>query len=262
MCHPDWVASVGEGARADVPLADGGSLPTWRYVPDGAATARPVLLLPDIYGPLPFYRHLAELLADAGHPVALVDLFHHEGPLDDPTDREQAFARLACHDVVRAVDEAEQAAASLAVTGRPTGVLGFCIGGQQALVLAARRADLVTLTYYAFTEGLPRPVARPAPRPIDLTTALNGPILGFWGDQDYIPVEAIARFGEAAEDAGVDHDIRILEGAGHGFLQGIVEDRGDSAVAQLAWAEGRRFLAEHLAGHGEPLAAGRSRSAP
>lgn len=244
MCHPDWTDDVGQGDRADIALAAGGHLPAWTYGPaDGAGTGR-VLLVPDIYGPVPFYRHLCALLARRGHHVTLVDPFFREGALDRP-DRDAAFARLARHDVARALSDLDEALDATA-TGGPSGVIGFCIGGHHALNLAARRADLVTLTYYAFPEELPRPVAVASPRPLDQAGSTTGPILAFWGDEDYIDLAVVDRYGRAMADHGVDYEAQVVAGAGHGFLQGLVEDRADSQAARDAWDAGTRFLARHL----------------
>jgi carboxymethylenebutenolidase len=42
--------------------------------------------------------------------------------------------------------------------------------------------------------------------------------------------------------SGADYQAQIYEGAGHGFLQGLVEDRADSDVARNAWNTALRFL--------------------
>lgn len=243
MCHPAWSDEVVQGVRADVDVGDR-QMPAWRYEPTARAE-RPVLLLSDIYGPLPFYRHLAGELAQLGHPTLLVDLFVRQWQLERP-EREFAFERLAALDAARSLEDADAAAAVLAADGGRVGLLGFCLGGQLALDLAARRSDLVTLTYYAFPEDLPQPVATSAPRPIDLAEEITGPIMGFWGDEDYIPVDVIERFGQAMADHGVAYEGHVLSGAGHGFLQGIVEDRPDSEVAVAAWTQGTTFLTQHL----------------
>lgn len=82
----------------------------------------------------------------------------------------------------------------------------------------------------------------PAPRPIDLADRIAGPILAFWGTQDYIPLDVIGRFEKAMSDAGTDYVQRLYEGAGHSFLQGLVEDRPDSGAARDAWANTLQFL--------------------
>lgn len=244
MCHPDWTDQVGQGIRSDVDLPDGDRMPGWRY-DTATRSGAPILLLPDIYGPVPFYRHLAGRLAEQGHPTLLVDLFFRDSQLERP-DRELAFQRLSEFDAARSLDDAQAAAVELAGEAGLVGVLGFRLGGQLALDLAARMNSLVTLCFYAFPEGVSAPVKTPAPRPIDLAEDITGPILAFWGDQDYIPVEVIERFGKAMAEHGVDYDGRILTGAGHGFLQGIVDDRPDSETAHKAWSTAVAFLDTEL----------------
>ena len=50
-------------------------------------------------------------------------------------------------------------------------------------------------------------------------------------DQDNIPVDLIDRFGAEAARQGADYRYQVYPGAGHGFLQGLVEKRTDSASA-------------------------------
>jgi carboxymethylenebutenolidase len=80
------------------------------------------------------------------------------------------------------------------------------------------------------------------PRPIDIASQFQGPILSFWGDQDNIPMELVDRFGAEAARQGADYRYQVYPGAGHGFLQGLVEERADSASAQDAWKQTLAFL--------------------
>lgn len=246
MCHGDWAASVGPGRGVALDVG-GTTMPGWWYEP-ATPSGRPVVLVPDIYGPIPFYRELAGRLADDGHATLLVDQFHRQGALAE-IDRDLAFQRMARLDAPQALDDLDAVLDRLGGTrGQPTGILGFCIGGHLALDLAARRDDLAVASFYGFPEDLPAAVGRPAPRPVDQAATISGPIVGFWGDQDYIPVEVIERFGRAMSEHGVPYEGHVLEGAGHGFLQGIVEDRPDSQVARWSWGRTRSFFTEHLGG--------------
>lgn len=219
-------------------------MPGWVYAPLTVERGR-VLVVPDIYGPSPFYHEVACRLADRGLRAVLVDYFHREGPLTERS-RDAAFGRRTLLDEVRALRDLSAAIAQLR-EGQPAerqhvGVLGFCLAGQFALDLCAREADLRTVCFYAFPEGPGGEAGRPAPRPIELADRITGPILAFWGDQDYIPLRVVARFSEAMATHGVDYEHHVYEGAGHGFLEGLVQERPDSASAHDAFDRCVRFF--------------------
>lgn len=222
-------------------------MPVWWFWPT-AVTAAPVVLIPDIYGATPFYAELCGRLAQQGHPTLLVDYFYQVGALSEVT-REAAFARLAELDGSRAIQDlhvALDAAHREGGGGTRIGTLGFCLGGQLSLVLAAQRTDLVSACFYPFPEGVAADVAVPPPRPIDLASEISGPVLAFWGDQDYVPVETMARFADAMEHHHGGYAWRLLPGVGHGFLQGLVHDSDSSSAARECWEETLSFFRQYL----------------
>src|SRR5207247_9399029 len=101
------------------------------------------------------------------------------------------------------------------------GTIGFCMGGTQALLLAARRDDLAaTVSYYGFPAD-----SRTEASPVDFAPKMHGPILGHWGDQDAgAGMENVEKLREALEAAGVGHEFHIYPGLGHGFLKASLED--------------------------------------
>ena len=250
MCHEDWAGS-GSEARArrspvEVAVADG-ALPGTLYEPHGPRSGGPVVVITDIYGTVPFYHEVSGRLAAAGHPALLIDVFWREGELAEAA-REAAFERRSRMDETRAI--ADSSAAADFVRERygadRAAVLGFCLGGSFALVLAAQRDDLAVVSYYGFPEGVSAPVRVAAPRPIDLAAEMSGPILAFWGEDDYIGVDAMNRFGDALEALDADYEARIYPRAGHAFLQGLVEDRADSGAAADSWDRTLAFLDQRL----------------
>jgi carboxymethylenebutenolidase len=243
MCHESWTGGGDPFAGSTaikVPLETGEHMPGWSFAPD-RSTLGTVLLAPDIYGPSPFYAELTRRLAGAGFTATLVDYFFREGPLVEVT-REAAFARRARFDEQRALRDLHAAIEMVRGGCTRVGVIGFCLAGQFALDLAAERDDLVTVGFYPFPEGVGGEVQNPAPHPIDLVDRIRGPVLAMWGSADYIPLTVIDRFGKAMHASGADYQAQIYEGAGHGFLQGLVEDRADSDVARNAWNTALRFL--------------------
>lgn len=250
VCHEDWVGSTSEARARRIPVevaVSDGVLPGMLYEPHDTPSGGPVVLITDIYGTVPFYHEVSGRLAAAGHPTLLIDIFWREGDLAENT-REAAFARRSGMDEPRGI--ADTSVALDFVKGRfgaeQAGVVGFCLGGLFAFVLAAQRDDLVTVSYYGFPEGISAPVRVPSPRPIDLVAEMTGPILSFWGEEDYIGVDVMNRFGDAVTAQGVDYEAHIYPDAGHAFLQGLVEDRVDSAAAADSWTRTLAYLNQRL----------------
>ena len=238
----------GKAGWIGIPLRDGTTLPAYRAEPAGAALA-PVLLAHDIFGMRAFYEALARRLATAGFAVLVPDFFFRQGAVPDPSI-ETAVVRRTRLDEKNTLVDLATALAWLRHTpeyhGR-IGTLGFCMGGTFVLDLCASETDLVTVSFY----GFPVPqatLAMPPPRPMDLVARMKGPILAIWGEHDaYIRAEDMREFAARGAAAGVDLDVRILEGLGHSFF--TAETARDAAAARRAtesWHDGVRFLQQHL----------------
>jgi carboxymethylenebutenolidase len=250
MCHESWAGAHGTAAstasQTGIQVADG-LLPCLVYQAGPDSGRSPCVLVPDIYGPVPFYQEVARRLAAAGHPTALIDIFWREGPLAELT-RDAAFSRRSGMDETAAIGDTSSAVEYMRARfgGPRTGVLGFCLGGTVALVLASSRQDLAVVSYYGFPEGAGGQVRVPGPRPVDLAAHMTGPILAFWGAEDYIGAQTIDRFAAAITAGPAHYSSHVYAGAGHGFLQGLVEERGDSAAAADSWHKTLSFFATNL----------------
>jgi dienelactone hydrolase len=245
VCHPDHapppVGSEVTPESVDVPVAGGRALDGVMQRSDGSGL--PVLLITDIYGPTAFYRGLARDLAGHGSPTLIPDYLQRAGSLGRGT-RDEALARGRLLDQRECLDDLDAAADWLMrQTGRDRatdriGVLGFCLGGTLALDLAARRSDLAVVTYYAFPEGFDG--RNPAPAPIDVTDAIEGPVLSFWGEQDYIDLAGVRRFCERLARRDTEFAFEIYPDVGHSFLGGLADD--DETAVQ-SWRRTRAFFA-------------------
>src|SRR2546422_3921955 len=151
------------------------------------------------------------------------DYFFREGSLPEPT-REAAMARAKQLDFKRW--GRDMSAALDWLRARPdvngiVGTIGFCMGGTQALLLAARRDDIAaTVSYYGFPAD-----ARTEASPIEVAAKMQGPILGHWGDQDTgVGMDNVERLRAGLLAAGVEHEFQIYPGLGHGFLKAFLDD--------------------------------------
>ena len=95
------------------------------------------------------------------------------------------------------------------------GTIGFCMGGTLVLDLAAERDDLATVCFYGFPAGGPANMSGSPPAPLTLAEHMNGPILGFWGDQDAgVGMDNVERLDALLKARGVDHEFTIHPGWG------------------------------------------------
>lgn len=252
MCHPE----VPDGqlapptSRMEVEILVGPRpLPALLAYPDSAPRGA-VLLLHDVFGRSPFYENVAARLALAGYATLLPDFFFREGPLPEPT-AEAASSRRASADSRRLLQDALSAADWLTQRyGQPLGTIGFCMGGNYALAMAAERSGLATVCYYGFPGRAIHFTDDPTgPTPIGLAPRMRGPMIGFWGDQDHgAGMDNVAAFAQAMERHGSEFEHHIYAGAGHGFFaaSGLDPDNSQYLSACDAWTRTLTFLRQHV----------------
>jgi carboxymethylenebutenolidase len=225
-------------------------------VPDGAATAhlllpdapRPaplVVLYMDAFGVRPTLFEMAGRLVDAGYAVLLPDLYWRSGPFA-PFDPSTAFVdpgeRARIFGLMNAVSPAQVIADTAAlldaldpaqVRTDAVGLLGYCMGGRQALFVAAALGPRVAAMASIHGGGLVRPdPSSPhlgAPR---ITATLYFAV----ADDDASCTAADCEVLRAAlTAAGVAHTLELYPGDRHGFA---VPDSPafDADAAERHWA--------------------------
>jgi carboxymethylenebutenolidase len=244
VCHPEVPAGAPipdvRVADASVPVEDG-NMPGLMALPE-RTPAPGILIINDVFGRSPFYDQLARRLAQAGLVAMTPEYFFREGSLPEPT-REAAMARAKRLDFKRWGRDMSAAIdwfrARREVNGA-VGTIGFCMGGTQVLLLAARRDDIAaTVSYYGFPAD-----ARTEASPIEVAAKMHGPILGHWGDQDEgVGMENVEKLRAAVQAAAVEHEFHIYPGLGHGFLKASLEDPKTPGYAQAcaSWTRTLEF---------------------
>ena len=181
-----------------------GEMPAYLATPAGEGPWPGVVVIHDALGMSTDVRNQADWLASEGYLSVAPDLYY----LGRRIRCLISTVRLG----ERPLSELDTARRCLAEHDRCTGkvgVIGFCMGGDFALMMAPRRGVSVASVNYG---GATKEVERALP---DVC-----PIVGSYGARDRWP--GMRRVPDRLESmlsaAGVEHEIKVYPDAGHGFL--------------------------------------------
>ena len=228
--------------RIDQVGLDTGTMPLHVWVPE-AGHGPGIVLVSEIFGVNGYIDSVARRLTALGYVVGAPELFWRVAPAGWIGDRSEAGLKEAIGfvgqlDLGRAIADSAAALDHLAaideVDGTP-GVLGFCMGGAVAWLVAADAAPSVAVGYYGSR----------ITGAVDRATDISCPVLLHFGATDgSTPPEAIEQVRAALAGHG---SARVeVHDAGHAFDNPDAPGMYDAAVSATAWEQTAAFLAEHL----------------
>ncbi|MBK8264248.1 MAG: dienelactone hydrolase family protein [Nannocystis sp.] len=247
---------VGQAARVEVdvviPTADGRSMPGFFVDPGGAGRRPALLLIHEIFGLTAEIRAVALRMAGRGFAVVVPDLYHRSGLKPLCVARTMAAMARGQGDAFGDLEAARSwLVGQDGVDPEATGVMGFCMGGGFAVLLAARCPFKAAAVWYG-----------EVPKELD---ALRGscPVVASFGAKDRPFRGRGARLEASLTALGVEHDVVTYEEAGHAFafppgahsavVNGLSRLAGMNvgyvpSAAEAAWARVDAFFAAHLQG--------------
>lgn len=213
------------------------------YLARSSAGSGPgVIVVQEWWGLNPSIKEMTDRLAAGGFVALAPDLFHGELAGHDEVDKAAQLMQMlpadrAARDMSGAIDFL---ASHEAVSGDGIGVVGFCMGGALALMLAANRGDKVkaVVSFYGFPQGTAEPDWS------GLTASVRGHMAEH--DEHFAP-EAAKALEANLQAMGKDVQFTIHPGTGHAFM-GPHNAFGtlDEKLAAEIWPGVLSFLHEKL----------------
>ena len=199
-----------------------------------------VLVIHEVFGLNDHIKSVADRFADAGYNGLAPNFFirAEETPPKDTSDMTK-LRRAASSIPTDVAIKDMQAGLDYLKTVRNVlprfASVGFCMGGGFSYQLATHSKDLACAAiFYGRT-------------PVDLVPQVSCPLLGCFGALDKgIPPEKVKEFEEALKKAGKQADIKIYEGAGHGFFNNTRPEAYNAEAATDAWQRVLKFYQQYL----------------
>ena len=201
----------------------GGTMPAYMAAPAKAGGLPTVIVVHEIFGVHEHIRDVCRRLAKSGFRAVAPNLYHRHGDATKYTEIEPLIKEIVSKTTDDEVfGDLDATLAYLnAQPGKPTGVgiTGFCWGGRVVWMYSAHSAGIKAgVAWYG--RLVPRPDAPPSTtkQPIDVAVDLKAPVLGLYGEKDEgIPLDSVEKMRAALQAAGKPSEIKVYEGAQHGF---------------------------------------------
>jgi carboxymethylenebutenolidase len=208
-------------------------------VPEGGSGPG-VLVIQEWWGLVDHIKDVCERFAGAGFVALAPDLYHgHTVPPGEPDEAGKAMMAMkmdrAARDMSGAVDELVRRS-----EGDKVGVIGFCMGGGLALVLATQRPDAIAAVIPCYGV-IPWPDAQPD------YSKLAAPVQGHYAENDtFFTPEAANALADELRSMGKSVEIFVYPDTDHAFFNDTRQEVHDPDAARALWDRSIAFLNEHL----------------
>ena len=214
--------------------------------PDSNRPLPAVILIQHQEGVDPFMEEMTERVGAGGFFAVTPDLYHRDGPDckdDGPTRRGRARDTNIIKDVDATVNYLK---ANKFVDGSRIGILGFCMGGRVAYLMAASNRELKAAV--AWYPGSCFRQWGESPTPFERTAQIGCPLQGHFGETDGNPtLQDKDKIAAELNKFGKAHEFHVYKGAGHAFMDRHHVEKYHAQADQESWPRAMEFLKKHLA---------------
>jgi len=218
--------------------SNGGTDQGYLATPGDGGPGPGLILIQEWWGLVPHIKQVADRFARAGFVTLAPDLYHGT-TTTEPDEAGKLMMTMkmeqAAKDLSGAVDEVLRRSSSDKV-----GVVGFCMGGGLALVLACLRPDAVaaTVPFYGVI-----PPGGPEPDWAGMTAAVQG---HYAENDDFAGPKAVAALEEKLGALGKTVEFHLYPGTEHAFFNDDRPEVYNAEAAAAAWARTITFLEARL----------------
>lgn len=220
-----------------------GDLDAYQARPVDARPSGGMLLLPMVTGIGPQVRAFADEIAATGVITLTWDPWH--GHSDEDLTPEELHARMGRLDDAAVRDEQTRLLDHMfgELGLARVGVIGWCMGGRYALLLAAHDHRLAGCVAYHPTIPA-EPAANHTEDAVAASARITAPVkLVYPGADALVPREVFDRLAAALNDRDAASSIAIFPGAEHGFMAAARQARDVNRIATaISWPETLAFI--------------------
>ncbi len=197
-----------------------------------------VVVIQEWWGLVPHIKDVCDRFAAAGFVALAPDLYRGKQVSEpDEAGKEMMALQLdrTAKDMSGAVDELRKRS-----SGDKVGVVGFCMGGGLALVLATHRPDAVgaCVSFYGL---IPWPDSQPD------FSKLSGAVLAHVaGNDEYFSPEAARALEGQLQSLGKEAEFHVYDDTDHAFFNDTRPEVYDADASSTAWERTIAFLRAHL----------------
>ena len=186
-----------------------------------------VVVIQEWWGLVPHINDVCDRFAAEGFVALAPDLYRGTKVTEpDEAGKEMMALQLdrAAKDMSGAVDEVTTRS-----SGNRVGVVGFCMGGGLALVLATQRPDAVDACV-AFYGLIPWPEAQP-----DFSKLYGAVLAHVAGRDEYFSPEAAGALEQQLHGLGKEAEFHVYDGADHAFFNDTRPEVTTRRHRRTAW---------------------------
>ena len=227
-------------AGTDVQFAsNGGTANGYLAVPE-SGHGPGVIVVQEWWGLSDQIKGTADRFAREGFTALAPDFYHGKGAeIGEPDEAGKLMMALNADEVAKDARGAAQFLVQHEATrGQKVGVIGFCMGGQLALLAGTVAPNEIGAVVDMY--GI-HPNVRPD------YSKMNAPVLGLFAELDeMVTEEARENLEDQLKRAGVPFELHTYPGVDHAFMNEQREEVYNPLIAEEAWRRVLAFFRQHL----------------